>query len=202
MSTTLQDAIIRIGQDYLNRSTLDSKIVRAIQAAVRHYERQRFPWNETATALATVALTESVPIPADFLVLDLLEVTFGGSKYELKPRSFKEIRQFNAVPGAEALPSFYCLHGNNFLLSPIPDVSYPITCNYLQQLPQLTSNALTATNDWLSAAEDVIIYHATKLMWANVLRNTDEATKYAQLERDAYTELTTYNEQRNHRAIR
>jgi hypothetical protein len=202
MPTTLQDVVTRITRDYLNRTNLDNETVRAVQAAIRHYERNRYPWNETSTDLATVALQESVAVPTDFMVLDLLEITYAGSKYELHPRSFAEIRKYNAVPDAPALPSFYCERDDAFLLAPIPDASYTVTCSYMQKLPELTATSMTSSNDWLSACEDVIAYHATKLMWSNVLRNNDEAVKYAQLERDALTEVNTYIAQRLVRNIR
>lgn len=196
MSKSLSDIITRITRTYLNRSDLDSKAVDAIQAAIRHYQVGRYPWNETSTALTTTALNSFLGMPSDIMVLDMLEVVFAGANYELLPRTFENIQQMNATPGSDALPSYYCERGNFFILSPSPDQAYTVNCSYLQDLANVTATVLTATNAWFDNAEDVIVYHATKLMWNNVLRNPQNALTYAQLEREAFTSLKTRNDQR------
>jgi hypothetical protein len=195
MAATLQTVVDRITLDYLNRTDFNAATIRAVQAAIRHYERQRWPWNQTTQTLASVPSVATISIPSDFLVLDMLEVNFQSATYELLPKSFAQIRRINANPGAAGLPCYFTQRGIEFHIAPFPDSAYPILCHYLKQLPKLTANAMTGTNDWLSAAEDVIVYHATKLMWANVLRNTDEALKYAQLETAAVVALASYRDQ-------
>jgi len=203
MPTTLQDVQDRITLDYLNRTNLNSVVIRAVQAAIRHYERKRWPWNETTTTLTASNGQLTLTVPSDFISLDLLEIQYQSATYSLSRRSFEEVRELN-VTGNENknLPTSFAQRGDSFYLAPIPDSAYLVNCHYLQKLPELSSNSMTSTNAWLSAAEDLIVYHATKLVWANTLRNTEEATKYAQLERDAYTDLRTYTEQRVNNALR
>ncbi len=203
MPTTLQDVQDRITLDYLNRTNLNAVTVRAIKAAIRHYERKRWPWNETTTTLTASNGQATLTLPADFLSLDLLEVQFQSATYALTRRSFEEVRQLNVTGNDNKdLPTSFAQRGYNFYLAPIPNSAYLVNCHYLQKLTELTSGTMTGTNDWLSAAEDLIVYHATKLVWANTLRNTDEATKYAQLEQDAYKQLRSYIEQRSNNALR
>jgi hypothetical protein len=202
MPTTLQSVVDRITLDYLVRTDLNAATVRAVQAAIRRYERKRWPWNETVTTLTASNGVATLSVPSDFLVLDLLEVQFQSSNYALVHESLSLIRQMNAVPGGNSLPVRFDQRGYTFELSPVPDSAYLLNCYYLKRLTELTSGDMTASNDWLSAAEDLIVYHATKLMWANVLRNTEEAGKYAQLERDAYNELKSYTEQRIHTGLK
>lgn len=196
MSQTLQDILTRVTRDNLNRSDLDSKAVKAIKAAIRHYQNTRFPWNETATAITATALNSFLAMPSDILVVDMLEVVFAGANYELLPRTFENIQQMNATPGSNALPSYYCQRGNFFILSPSPDQAYTVNCSYLQNLADVTATVLTATNAWFDNAEDVIVNHASKLMWNNVLRNPTNAAAYAQLEHEALAALHIANDQR------
>lgn len=198
---TLQTLVDRIQSDYLNKSNLSGECVRAIQAAIRHYERQRFPWNETATALACVSSLGTVAVPTDLMVLDLLQISAQGVLSDLTPRPFDYIKLMNVVPTYNT-PTHFAIRGNNFNFAAIPDSAYPLTCYYLNKLPELTATSMTGTNDWLANAEDLLVYHAAKLMWANVLRNDAEAMKMFALEKAAYVELSAYNDQRMHGRLR
>lgn len=203
MPSTLQDIQDRITLDYLNRTNLNAVVIRAVQAAIRHYERKRWPWMETTTTLTASNGQLTLTLPSDFISLDLLEVQFQSATYALTRKTFAEVRQMNVTGNNNKnLPTIFAQRGDNFYLAAIPDSAYLVNCHYLQKLPELSSNSMTSTNAWLSAAEDLIVYHATKLVWANTLRNTDEATKYAQLERDAYTDLRSYVEQRVNDSLR
>lgn len=193
---TLQTVVDRIQQDYLNRSTLQAECVRAVQGAIRHYERQRFPWNETATALACVVGVDHVTVPTDFLIEDSLRISAFGGLTPLTKRPFGDIQDMNMV-AVNSVPTHYALRGNNFYLFSPPNSAYPLQCYYIQRLSELTATSMTGTNKWLSAAEDLIVFHAAKLVWANVIRNTDEAMKMYQLEQTALNELSGYTDQRN-----
>lgn len=202
MATTLQNVIDRIRQDYLNRPTdLETETVRAVQAAVRHYERHRYPWTENGlTTLTTVTAVGTLSLPADFQILDGLELQYSGQNSDLRTSTYATIRRLNSVVAVSpGVPYHFALHGNYFHISPLPDSAYPVLCYYVQKLPVLA--ALTDTNDWLSAAEDVIVYHAAKLVWANILRNDAEANKMYALERTAATELAEYVAQRQNTSI-
>lgn len=62
------------------------------------------------------------------------------------------------------------------------------TIYYTHRLTALSADA--DTNDWLSAAEDLIVHHATADMLANVLRAPDsEVAKHKQWEAEAYNLL-------------
>src|SRR2546425_9638187 len=120
MSTTLQTVLDRITQDYLNRPDLTNQATRAVQAAVRHYERQRFHWNETVTTLTAVPSQSNLSVPADFLVLDLLQVQFQSSNYNLGELSFAEIKLMNTAPGnsSTSLPDYFAIYANAFEFFP------------------------------------------------------------------------------------
>lgn len=202
MPATLQTVIDRITLDHLNRPDLQAESIRAVKAAIRNYERQRFPWNEAVTTLTAIVSQAFVQVPSDFLILDNLQVRFQSANYTLTQRSFAEYLELTVVTGINNLPTDFAHRGDRFYLFSVPDSAYSLPCYYIQQLPEFTATNLTATNDWLSAAEDLVVYHASKLVWANVLRNTEEAQKMVQLEQTALASLKQYTEQRAIHGIR
>ncbi len=200
MAVTYLDLQNRINLDYLNRTDLQAETKRAIQASIRYYEGRRWHWNETSTNLASVASQAFVNVPADFMVLDLLQITAFGGTYKLVERDFEFIKNQN-VTSFTGVPSSFAIRQQRFNLSPIPDSAYTIPCHYLQKLTALSAD--TDTNKWLSAAEDVIAYHATKIMYATVVRSQpDNVMLFQQLENEALGKLFAANEQRMHHAIK
>jgi hypothetical protein len=190
----------RINTDYLNRTDLSAATQRAIFAAIRHYESQRFNFNETATALATSAGQSFVTFPSNLITLDYLQITDVSCDVALIYRDYDWIKRAN-VTRTQSIPTHYTIYQNRIELFAIPDSAYSLPVAYIKRFPQLSADA--DSNPWTSGeAEDVIVYHATKLMWANVLRNTDEALKYAELERASKSELMRYREQMPHLVIR
>lgn len=196
---TFEDIQNRVNSDYLNRTDLTAETKRAIQAAIRHYERQRFWWNENTTTLTASVGQTFLTVPTDFLVLDLLQITRSSADYALNRRDFGSIRDFN-ITRTRGYPTDFAIYQNRFELAPIPDSAYTFPCYYIRSLTALSASS--DTNDWLSAAENLIVYHATKVMWANVLRNTDMASVFQSQEREALTEIKAANEQKIYRAIR
>jgi hypothetical protein len=197
--STFQQLQDRITGDYLNRSDLGSETQRAIQAAVRKYERKRFWFNETATSVACVASQTYATLPSNFLDLDLLEITYAGATTELIEKDFKWIKRANAVP-TYGVPTHYTLYRNRIELFPIPNSAYSLPISFLHKFPTLSAGS--DTSEWTSAVEDVIVYHATKLMWATVLRNQEQALIYQGLEQEALVSILGEKEQRQLTSIK
>lgn len=182
----------RVNADFLNRN-FGAETRRAIQAAVRHYERQRWDFNETSTALTTSAGVGFVSVPSNFLILDDLRITISGENLPLTERDPDYIRTMN-ISQARAEPTDYAIYQRRIELALIPDSAYSIQTYYIKSLPQLSAD--TDENAWLQGGmQDVIAYHASKLMWATILRNDREAAKYQALEQTALTQITGFHEQ-------
>jgi hypothetical protein len=170
----------RVATDYLNRGDFTDQVKRSIKAAIRHYERRRWRFNETSSAIACSAGQTFISLPSNFLVLDTLQITYAGSRSKLHPREFDFILEMNAA-SATGVPTDFALRSNRIELAVVPDSAYSCPLYYIKSLTELSADS--DTNSWTTGAhEDLIVYHATKLMWANVLRNTEEAMKYGQLE--------------------
>lgn len=190
--STFNEVQNRINGDFLNRN-FGAETQRAIQAAVRHYERRRWNFNETATALTTSAGQTFVAFPSNFLVLDDLRITINSEDLPLIERDPDYIRDMN-IARTRSQPTDYAIYQNRIELAVIPDAIYSLPIKYIKSLPVLSAG--TDTNAWITGGmEDVIAYHAAKLMWSTVLRNEKETAKYAGLEAMAISNMTSYNEQ-------
>lgn len=182
--TTYIDIQQRVALDLLNRTDQVAEIQGAIQQTIRAMENQRFWFNETMSTLACVSSVETVPVPTNYLFLQMLQVTQNSANIRLVPNSFDLIRWLN-INNTVGLPTRYCQYGPYFHLANIPDSAYPIPCYYLKRLPALSAES--DTNDWLSAAEDVVAYGAAQIVSAN-LGNVSAAAKFGQLKVLFYNE--------------
>lgn len=183
----------RINGDFMNRQ-LGAETRRAIQAAIRFYERRRWSFNQTATSIATSAGQTFVSLPSNFLILDDLRITLNGQAIPMHERDPQYIRDMN-MTGVTGQPTDYAFTRNRLELAITPDAIYSLPLYYVKTLPELSADS--DENYWtLGLTQDVIAYHAAKLLWATLLRNDREAAKYAALERDALMQVTSLVEQR------
>jgi hypothetical protein len=190
---TYQEVQDRINNEYLNRGTFIQETKTAIKAAIRFYERQRWDFNETSVALATSAGQSYITFPDNYLILDHLQITVDGIDEKLERRDKAWILSRNAARD-EGIPTDFATFQNRINLSPIPDDTYAVPIHYIKHLDELS--AATDTNAWLEGAfEDLICYHAAKIVWGVAIRNDKEAAKFASMESMVYSRLTEHHEQ-------
>ena len=183
----------RINLDYLNRTDFAAETRRSIQAAVRHYERKRWWFNETATSLTTSAGQSFVNFPANFHKLELLQITIASADYKLIPRAYEWIKEMNTTR-TRGQPTDFAIYQNRIELGVIPDAIYTLPISYLHKFPNLSASS--DTSDWTSAVEDLVVYHATKLMLAGPLQSPERAMTFQALEREALSSILGENEGR------
>lgn len=192
--TTFLDVQSRIATDFLNRTDFTPQIKNAVNATIRNHRRQRFWFLETATALTCVVSSEIVALPSDFLFMQELDVRENSHDFELIVSTFQQVREINTnLAQTPGIPFRYCLYGKNIHLASVPNSAFALPCYYIQQLPTLSADA--DTNAWLSAAEDLVVYGAAKLVWAYTIRNMSAATLCAQMESTMLQELKREGEQ-------
>lgn len=197
---TYADAVAEVQNDFLNRTDFTIQVKNAINTTIRHYNRERYQWNQTVTALVAVVGTETIALPSDFLELDRLEYQYNGtSRLEIHQMNFDDIRQIN-VDQSTGTPEWYAIYGDNIYLANVPDSAYPVYCYYLLRYPDLSADS--DTSPWLTNAYDLIVAGAAKLIWARTIRNVAEAQVCAQLEADYASELRAYRDQNQLSKIR
>lgn len=189
---TYLDVVNRIQTDCLNRTDFNDQVKRAVQTTIRTYERRRFWFNETATLLTCSVSVETVAVPTNMIALpDYLQVRQNSNDTELAVKPFDVVRKRN-VDYSTGLPTIYARRHDQFYLSNVPDSAYVLPCYYLKKLAALSAD--TDTNDWLSAAEDVIVFGAAKMVWAMTIRNISAANVCAGMEQTCLNALVSQNE--------
>lgn len=201
MAGTFIDLQNRINLDYLNRTDLQNETKRAIIRAQKHYEKERFWFNMTQTAIAVGTASTTLAIPADFLALDFVTMRDSSMDYIVNIKSFDRIAyQLRTTPAGGASSSGVaqeiCYWHDQFVFFPKPQSATTLTIHYTQSFPALSAD--TDSNGWTSAGEDVIVYHAVADIMGNVLRNADPnaVMQFKQLEMESYKMLVFGNQMR------
>lgn len=167
--------------DDLIRTDLTSQIQQHILLAIQFYKNERFWFNETsATALTTVSSAQ-VAAPTDILRIDNLYIVISGKNIELMPRDLNAIVEFR--PTTNGRPRAFCYYRNQFELDRRCDQAYTLTLYYLKELTALS--AAGDTNGWTVDGEDLIVYHAEKALYANVIKDMAKAALAEEQERTA-----------------
>lgn len=199
MSTYLE-VVQRIENDYLNRTDYRSEVKREVLSAVRFYERRRWRFNETATALATSSGQTFVSIPSNFLVLDSLEIEISGGRDELITANLATVLSMRAS-SATGQPTHFAKYGNQFEMAVVPDSAYSIQCYYIKTLTELSADA--DTNEWTTGAmQDLIVHRASKKLFALVIRDPAQAQLHQTFETEALNTAASEVEQFTQNKIR
>lgn len=160
----------RIADD-LDRTDLTSQIKQCILLAVQHYKNERFWFNEVKASAAASVGSAQVGAPSDILRLDHLYIVVSGIDIELKPSDLNSIIEFR--PTGNGRPTSYCYYENQFELDRLSDSAYTLHLYYLKELTALSADS--DTNGWTTDGEDLIVFHAEKMLYANVIHDTAKA---------------------------
>ena len=188
MAQTYQGMQDRINLDYLNRTDLQGETQRAIIRAIQHYERTRLWFNQTQTAINASTGSYSLTLPADFLALDMVTYTNNGGAPLIIPQHTYERVTYRNQNATSGVPIECAVYNSQLWLTPKPSSAFPVTLAYTFRLVQLSAS--TDTNSWCTEAEDLICFHATADLIANVVRGqAQDVMTYKQLEQQALMSL-------------
>lgn len=101
---------------------------------------------ELTVALACVASTRTVALPADMLEMRRLLLTDADPVQVLEYKSPDQMIEDNPYLSATARPLNFTIVGPNAELSPTPDKAYPMELVYQQRIPPLSGSN---TTNWL-----------------------------------------------------
>lgn len=156
-------------------SGISSQIQNAIQSAIKHYERERFWFNEGQFTFTTSNSAEYYTI-SDFpniekvIEVDTLNITINGNwKYPLNPRTFQYMDEVLTNPNYTGEPDDFCYYKQAFRFYPIPNGAYPILVSAI--LRQSTLSATDSTNDWMTYGEELIRSRAEADIQIRILKD-------------------------------
>jgi hypothetical protein len=182
----------------LHRTDLssDGHITNAIKSAIKHYERERWYFNEatTSASLTTSASQAFYSLPDDFMKLDALTVTISSAKSDLDPMPYIEMDARDSA-NSNGVPRWYSVYKNQLRYFPIPDSAYVVTMSYQKRLATLSADA--DTNEWISDLEELIRTKAEEILCRTVIKDVDHANTLREyLRSEVYPTARAENDER------
>lgn len=188
MTDTFGDIKTRIA-DEISRSDLTSQIQTAVLSAIEYYEKRRFYFNEMRSlTFSTVAGQEFYTSSdaagiAQLTAIDSVRITTSDT-YALEPEKYDVLDAISESTTTDyGEPTMYAYFGRQFRLYPIPSSAWTVRVSGVKSLTTLSASS--DTNAWTTGAdaEALIRMRAKGDLYANVIRDDDEATKFEILER-------------------
>lgn len=129
----------------------------------------------TTSTLTTVANTQEVTLPADFLEFANLSIDGEPMEYVSASR-IRELADLNHT-GSPREPTLYSIEGNSLLLSPTPDTAYTINIKYYAKVPALA----TASTNWLLTKHPNIYLYGSLVSGYHFTMNDERANFFGAL---------------------
>lgn len=186
MSTygAMQDRIA----DELARTDLTANIRQAIQSSIRHYERERFYFNETRQTFTTSSGAEyytsaDYPFIARLAQIDTVRITVSGTHWLLLQRDWEDLDEMQTNTSHTGDPTDFAYYGQQIRLYPVPNAARTVVVSGLEKATTLS--ATTDTNYWMTDAEELIRSRATRKIYSEVIKNAEQASYWVQCEMEA-----------------
>lgn len=148
--------------DDIERNDLTSAIASEIGKAIRHYQRERFYFNETRDQTFTTTAGQKAYAATDADVIgkiqemDQLFLESGSERPDdLEQISPVEWELLTGSGSTQGRPRAWCWYGQNIGLYPIPDAEYTIR-PMAHVIVDAPSDDAEANNAWMTEAFDLI----------------------------------------------
>lgn len=162
------------------------------------------PWflEKTSSGLVTVAGTQTVDLPEDFLLpVEDTRVKCIDSEgaHTLLVRRFHEDIEDEYEEEDSGLPEIYDIFEGKIYLGPTPDAVYTIRLKYYQKstAPAVDSSA-DVTNLWILNAEEYVTTLLAQRLNATYIRDLKRADELGARAQEIRSEMFKYNEARKH----
>jgi hypothetical protein len=142
--------------DELARTDLTSQIALEILTAIKHYEQQRFWFDEARATASTVASQAYLAVPTDMIAIDTLTITYNSHYYDLSQRTWDWYRGIGGGDSTitTAVPTDFVYYADQLWFYPVPNSTYTLTIAYLKQLTALSGG--TDSNAWTANGEEMV----------------------------------------------
>ena len=170
-------------QDELVRPDLSANIRSSIKGAIRFYESEFFYFNDGRSTINTVTGQEYYGVPSDYIKPLTMTLTTSNYTYILSPRTHAWMEENSTNENWTGRPEAYCFFAGQVRLYPIPNASdYRLEMAYIKTLGEISATASdSATNAWMTDAEEVIRLHAKVDVMQNVIREAEVNQEAAML---------------------
>jgi len=178
----IRERVSRKLQDPDNTSRSASIVDEEINRAVRFYKKYQFWFNDTQVTISLVASQKEIPnIPTDLVSevqvngLVLIDAQVKINLIKLHPDNFDDRDQDQT-----GRPYYYTYRNNKYFLLPEPQIAYDLRFRYLKTPDTLVDDS--DTNIFTDNAEDLIMLHTLKNMYAEDKQDMELSSFYSNLE--------------------
>jgi hypothetical protein len=163
----------------LSRADLTTQIASAISDAIAIYQKERFRFSDaipSAPPTFNTILNQWIYTTSDnanistLFDFDYVIAQVGVTLSTLIRDTPSNIRIANQLGALHGQPMSYSYEGNELLISPVPDASYPITLGIFQRVAAPASDG-EAGNPWMIDAERLIRCRAKFEIATHITRN-------------------------------
>lgn len=176
----------------LGRSDITAQIQDAIKSAIRHYERQRYYFNERRSSFSTSSSQEYYgsadgAFIAQLVEIDTITMNIGANTYPVEERDWEYIDRAQTHSGYVGDPTDFVYHNFQLRFYPIPQTNRAVNVTGVQKLPTLSAS--TDTNAWMTDGEELIRCRAKWNLYKHSIKKPDKAIEMKEAELDAETAL-------------
>lgn len=181
---------------WLHRSDMTAIIPDLVVLAEARIARDlRLRRQVTATTLATVASTQAVALPSDYLEMENLSLTSGGIDNSLEYVTIERMNIKYPSGAWDGIPKVYTFEGSSILFGPRPDAIYSVPIYYYARMAALTVTptnwlltnhpniylfgALAEAGDWVQDTENVSKWEKKYQAGMDTLSVTDDESMFS-----------------------
>lgn len=192
----IRSAVSRKIQDPDNTGVSASVVNSEINRSIRFYSNYRFWFNE---GLANITLTAGSNVLPSVPAANMVELSVNGlmlidNQVKITLQKLHPDEFFARDQDQTGRPAYYTYRNDQYLLLPVPDIAYPLVYRYLSQPAVLVSDS--DTNAFTIYAEDLIMLHTVKNIYAEDKQDPQSAEYYSVLEKQQLNSLLERSDSR------
>lgn len=186
---TTRTGLINQILDDLNRAeqSITAVAINALADAKKSYEVERWWFNERRATFGTTPDEPRIPLPADYLELDSIVVTYNNHTYPLRSLSKPEMDMLYTQASVYTnVPEAFNIYDYQIRLYPTPDATYSMTMSYQFVMPEL---AQSTSNVWTNELGKLLRFHAEADIYLNHLHNAERYQSAKVQEQEEYNRM-------------
>lgn len=162
----------------------------AINQALRYYKQKRFWFNESEDTAVTISAWSSGKATISDMPTDILyPLERGGIVLDYSDQRYEVCRirpeDYDAMNNETTdRPRYYTFRANAYEVYPYPDQAYTAIVRYIKDYSALSDS--NTTNDFVTYAEDLLVYDAASRLVAEYSEDTKMETYFTARAKEEY----------------
>ena len=174
----------------IDKSDQTANVQQAIKDAVKFYNHRESMWFQEERKETTIlGTTDLIQLPSDFDSRETLTINdpSNSDTWELTPKPLNWILERTDTDHASD-PRYYTIFDDQIQVYPYPDKTFTLSLYYKRNLDAVTATP-AYTSAWFTEADDLIRYRAERMIYKNILHDTDASNDAKEMEVEQYNTL-------------